>query len=401
MRQPERVLGYSSNLHAAEGVDDLALVLSTFAAQARETLGWRRLGIDLRLGSIAIAELRDAAKLADLRRALDQSGLVAHTLNGFPLGRFQDAVVKQGAYRPDWTSDERVADSIALIGIALALSDASVVSVSTVPGSYRPFGAEANDPIRIAANLGRWAAAAARAARDGKRRVVLALEPEPWCLLENSFDVAAFWRGPLAEHGVAACAADLDGDLGAARDAVADHLGICFDTCHISLAFEDQAAAVARMTDAGAGIAKIQVSAAPEVIRPDEDPTGVAELKALAEPRFLHQTAASSHAGSIVKVEDLDQLDACLARLPGAHAVRSHFHIPLFRAPRTTGLSSTIEDSVTGLRAALAANPAAHLSVETYTWSVLAEDQRDALAGTVRELDFLHGAVAGLGVGAR
>ncbi|MBA3845469.1 MAG: sugar phosphate isomerase, partial [Planctomycetes bacterium] len=273
--------------------------------------------------------------------------------------------------------------------------------VSTVPGSYRPFGAGANDPVRIAANLGRWAAAAARAARDGKRRVVLALEPEPWCFLETSFDVAAFWRGALAEHGVAACAAALDGDPAAARDAVADHLGICFDTCHFSLAFEDQAAAVARMTDAGAGIAKIQLSAAPEVVRPLEDPTGVAELKALAEPRFLHQTAASSHAGSLVKVEDLDQLDACLARLPGAHAVRSHFHIPLFRAPRADGLSSTIDDSIAGLRACLAQNPDAHLSVETYTWSVLAPDQRDALAGTVRELEFLHGAVAGLGIAAR
>ena len=90
--------------------------------------------------------------------------------------------------------------------------------------------------------------------------------------------------------------------------------------------------------------------------------------------------------------EDLHQLDRCLARLPGATAVRSHFHIPVFREPQTSGLSSTVADSRAGLAACLAAG-CAHVSVETYTWSILAANERDALDGTVRELHTLRHAL--------
>jgi sugar phosphate isomerase/epimerase len=388
-------LGYSTNLHAAESVADLCDALWSFAAVARERLGWKRLGVDLRLGSQAIAELAEPAALQRLRATLDEAALSAHTLNGFPLGRFQADVVKREAYLPDWSEPKRLDDTLALLDIALALSDAPLVTISTVPGSYRPFGAGRNDGAAIATALGRWAAAAARRRRDSGRTVVLCPEPEPWCFLEHSHDVAAFWRGPLAAEGLAACTAGLDGDDAAARAALRDHLGVCVDTCHLSLAFEDQAAAVQRMRDAGARIAKCQVSPAPEVLDPGNDAEGVAELRELAEPRFLHQTAARSASGSLSKVEDLDQLDACLARLPGAAAVRSHFHIPLFREPVERGLSSTVRDSLAGLRACLAAG-CTHVAVETYTWSVLAKRERDALDGTIRELGFLAGAVDGL-----
>ena len=390
-----QALGYSTNLHAAEGSDEIVEALNAFAGPARERLGWDVLGIDLRLGTQAIADLRDPAALDRLRRTIDGHGLSAHTLNGFPLGRFQAEVVKRDAYRPDWADDERLTASEALLDLALALSDAPLVTISTVPGSYRPFGAQRNDATAIAIRFGRWAAAAARRQRATGRTVVLCPEPEPWCFLETSWDVAWFWQGPLAEHGLTACAEALDGDLLAARTALATHLGVCFDTCHLSLAFEDQVAAVARMREAGARIAKCQVSAAPEVVRPHDDPDGVTELRALAEPRFLHQTAAHSVAGSLAKVEDLDQLDACLARLPDAHAVRSHFHIPLFREPSERGLSSTVLDSVSGLRACLAAG-CTHVSVETYTWSVLEKRARDGFEGTLRELGFLRGVVDGL-----
>jgi hypothetical protein len=214
--------------------------------------------------------------------------------------------------------------------------------------------------------------------------------------LETSYDAVAFWHGALAQAGVAACAEALDGDRDAAQAAVARHLGICFDTCHVSLAFEVQDEAVARLRDANVPIAKVQVSAAPEVLDPHNDSDGLDALRALVEPRFLHQTAARSASGSMAKVEDLDQLDALLARLPTANAVRSHFHIPIFKAAQERGLSSTINDSLAGLRACLATRHPPHVAVETYTWSVLAKSEGAPLAGTVRELAFLRGAVDGL-----
>jgi len=380
-------LGYSSNLHAAEDIPGLLATIANFTAPARERLGWPVLGLDLRLGSRAIAELADPRQLSALRQGLDAAGAHAYTLNGFPLRPFQAAVVKRDAYLPDWRDASRLDDTMRLIPIALALSDEALVTVSTVPGTYRPLGNGPEIAIKVAENLGRWAAAAARAKRDTGRTVVLALEPEPWCLLETSWDVADFWKNPLAHAGLAAAAAALDGDTTAARTALATHLGICVDTCHLSLAFEDQSAAVERMAAAGARIAKCQVSAAPEVTLPDPD--GVAALRALHEPRFCHQTACTSANGSLSKVEDLDQLDACIARLGNATTVRSHFHIPVFRTPTATGLSTTITDSLRGLKASIAAG-CTHLAVETYTWSILAANERDALAGTVRELAWLQ-----------
>nr|MBA2481992.1 hypothetical protein [Planctomycetota bacterium] len=266
-------LGYSSNLHAAETVAEIIERVVPFASAVRERLGWSRMGVDLRLGMAAL----DGTGLTDLRRALDRGGLSAHTLNGFPLRPFQQPRVKEQAYLPDWTDPERETATMALLDAALALSDEPEVTISTVPGSYRPFGAARNDARAIAAALGRWAAAAATVHRDRGRTAILCLEPEPWCLLETSWDVAAFWTGPLAEHGVAAATAALGSERDG-RAAIARHLGVCFDTCHISLAFEDQRAAADRMAASGARIAKCQLSAAPEVRLPHRDAQGLSQL---------------------------------------------------------------------------------------------------------------------------
>lgn len=374
-------LGYSTNLHAAEGADAIADALARFAGPLRAELGWERLGVDLRLGLAALA-----GDLVALRRTLDVHRLSAHTLNGFPLRPFQAARVKEEAYRPDWSEPERHAASRQLIDAALLLSDDAEVTVSTCPGSYRPFGPVANDADGFAAALGRWAADAHRARDRSGRSVVLCLEPEPWCTLETSWDAAWFWRGPLAGAGLAACSAALDGDSAAAQTALARHLGICFDTCHLSLAFEEQAAAAARMTAAGARIAKCQVSAAP--VADARDPAQVAALAAMDEPRFMHQSAAGDAAGSLSKVQDLDRLGECLARLPGARELRSHFHVPIDAQRLGNGLATTAADSRAGLAACLDAG-CTHVAVETYTWPLLAGDEDARRAGTRRELETL------------
>lgn len=373
--------GYSTNLHAAESAADIAEALASFAGPLRERLGWPRLGVDLRLGSAALR-----GDLATVRRVLDAHGLSAHTLNGFPLRPFQAERVKEDAYLPDWSDAPRLADSLRLLDAALLLSDEPLVTVSTCPGSYRPLGPERNDVRGFAAALGYWAGAAYRVRGRTGRRVVLCPEPEPWCLLETSHDVAAFWRGALAEDGLAAAAAALDGDRAAAAAALRDHLGVCFDTCHLAIAGEDQAAAVARLVGAGVPIAKVQVTAAVEADA--RDPGQVAALAGMAEPRFLHQTSVDDLAGSAVRCPDLDGLAATLARLPAARRIRSHFHVPLDAHRLANGLSTTAADAHAGLVAALAAG-CRHASVETYTWPLLARSEAERLAGTARELAVL------------
>jgi sugar phosphate isomerase/epimerase len=375
-------LGYSTNLHAAETVADLLAEVVPAAADIRDRLGWPALGLDLRLGFAALA----GGDWAALRRACDRHRLSAHTLNGFPLEPFQAAVVKDAAYRPDWHDPRRLSASRDLCTAALALSDEPVVTISTVPGSFRPWGG--TRPAAIAAAIGCWVAHAARIRRATGRTVVLALEPEPWCLLETSADVAWFWRGPLATAGLQAATAGLDGDAAAAAQALGDHLGVCFDTCHIAIAGEDPATAARTMAAAGARIVKCQVSACPEVRDPHRDPAGVAALRAMAEPRFLHQTTALATSGSAARALDLDGLDDCLARLPQAAVVRSHFHVPLTSVEQAAGLSATVAAARSGLAAARAQG-CRHIAVETYTWPLLAADQRDIRAGTAGELRIL------------
>ena len=380
-------LAYSTNLHPAESSGEIAAALVRFAGPLRAELGWERLGLDLRLGSQALR-----GDLTALRRVLDAQRLSAHTLNGFPLRPFQVVRVKEDAYLPDWSEPERLADSLRLLAAALVLSDEPELTISTSPGSFQPFGAQRNDRRIFAGALGSWAAAAARLHRQSGRTVILCPEPEPWCSLETSWDVAAFWSGPLAVEGLAACAAGLDGDRAAARAALDRHLGVCVDTCHLSLAWEDQVAAVARMRAAGARIAKCQVSAAPQADA--RDPAQVAALAAMHEPRFLHQTSASDASGSLARVVDLDRLGEALARLPGATALRSHFHVPIDAPQLGNGLATTAADSRLGLAACLAAS-CPHLAVETYTWPLLAADEAAHRAGTRRELATLAGWVQG------
>lgn len=371
-------LAYSTNLHAAEDVAGIAAALDRFAGPLRQRLGWDRLGVDLRLGSAALA-----GDLSVIRSALDRNRLSAHTLNGFPLRPFQAARVKEDAYLPDWSEPQRLADSLRLIDAALVLSDEAEVTVSTCPGSFRPLGPRRNDARGFAAALGVWAAAAWRRRRETGRSVVLCPEPEPWCLLETSWEVAAFWSGPLAGAGVDAAAAALDGDRSAAAQAVASQLAVCFDTCHLALAFEDQASAVARMRAGGARIAKLQVSAAPEADA--ADPAAMAALAGMAEPRFLHQSALSDGAGGWSRCADLDRLGEAARRLPGARLARSHFHVPIDRRRLDNGLATTAADARSGLEACRAAG-VAHVAVETYTWPLLAADEDARIAGTAAEL---------------
>lgn len=373
-------LSYGTNLHPAETLDQVIATVVPAARAVRERLGWDRLGVDLRLGLAAIA---DGGWLR-LRKALDAAGLSAHTINGFPLRPFQAAKVKENAYLPDWSEEQRWEATTALMHAAFALSDERLVTISTVPGSWKPFGPERNDPEAIATSLGGWAALAAEEKARHGRTAVLCLEPEPWCTLETIDEVIDFWDVAIAEHAVA-MAAELLGDEDAALNAVETHLGICFDTCHASLAFEDQADAVMRLVEAGIPVPKCQFSAAPTCADPINDAAGVAALRAMAEPRFLHQVAVRAADGRVVRGQDLDRLDAVLAEAgPGARDLRAHFHIPVDAAAHGL-LASTVAESRAGL-AALVAHGCPHIAVETYTWSVLAADDAARLDGTAREL---------------
>lgn len=384
----EPLLAFCSNLLPEEDLDGLGRHLAAFGRAVRQGLGWDRLGVDLRLGSRAIAEAGDPRARERFRARLDAAGLVVTTINAFPLEAFQAPVVKAAAYRPDWSTARRQGETLALLPIVLALCPSSRVTISTVPGSYRPWYGPGNDPAVVAAAWGRWAAAAWRHHHNHGQTVVLCPEPEPRCLLETTAETAAFWSRFLATTGTAAASRAL-GSPERGRQAVADHLAVCYDTCHQAVGFEAPAAAIERLTAAGARPLKVQVSAAPAAeTLPDR--AAIAALAAMAEPRFLHQTNLETTTG-LVRLDDLDGLVAAVEQ-HRPQRVRSHFHVPLHRPPVHPGLSSTAAEGLAAARAARRAG-AWHLGVETYTWSVLA-DETGARDGTIAELAWLAAGLA-------
>ena len=141
---PPLHLTYCLNVHPGESWAENYDAIRTRARAVRDRVlhGMERVpfGLGLRLGAEAAAELARPEALADLRAYLDDHGLYVFTVNGFPYGRFHGAGVKADVYRPDWRQPERLDYTRQLADIlAELLPEGAAGSISTVPGSYKPW----------------------------------------------------------------------------------------------------------------------------------------------------------------------------------------------------------------------------------------------------------------------
>ena len=368
--------------------------LLDFARGVRQHSGLPRIGIDLRLGSQAIAAA-DQESCRQWRDRFAAQGIAFTSLNAFPLRPFQSDVVKDQAYAPDWGSQQRLDDSMACIAIADALSaeDDALCTISTLPGSYRPWGEACPAPALIAHNLGLWAAAAYQHRASGGKQCLLCIEPEPCCSFGSGAELLQFWS-----HQRSAALAAARAILGSAADAesaIAQHLATCWDTCHASVVYENQATTIAALSHLGLPPRKLQYSAAPMTHIPLQA-EAIEALIAMDEPRFCHQVGLvwegdeGTHSEILPDISDLTQRwHSWQQRIPeGLRSLRCHFHIPIDGQPAHPLLTSSIEESRQGLAAALR-HGAHHISVETYTWSLLADSSVDRMQGTARELQTL------------
>jgi hypothetical protein len=228
-------LAYCTNVHRGETWAE------TFAALEKYTLAVKRrvsptkpYAIGLRLGEKAAYELRKPAEMTNFRRWLDKNGCYVFTINGFPFGRFHGERVKEQVYLPDWTSMERLDFTNVLFDILAQLVPANIEgSVSTVPGSFKEFVKTPDQLKAIRANIFHSVEHAARVSALTGRRMHLALEPEPLCLLETTHETAMFFERLRAEHHN--------------DHRIEEHLGMNYDTCHLAVEFEEPAAAIAEL----------------------------------------------------------------------------------------------------------------------------------------------------------
>ncbi|MET8997357.1 metabolite traffic protein EboE [Amycolatopsis sp. NPDC004169] len=358
-------LAYCTNVHQAEDLDGVLAQLARFGEPVRERLGVDRLGLGLWLARPVAAELAgDPAAVTRLRGELAARGLEVVTFNGFPYQGFHDPVVKHKVYRPDWAAPERTRYTLDLARLLAELlpDDAVRGSVSTLPlgwrTDWRGDGGQLDLLAKGLAGLG--------------RPVRVAFEPEPGCVIETTAQAAALLSAVDKEW-----------------------LGVCLDTCHLAVGFEEPAAALGRLDAAGLAVVKVQASAALEAADP-ADPGTRAALESFVEPRFLHQSNEGPPPGA-------DDLDLALAGgLPGRSPWRVHFHVPLHAdpAPPLTSTRPVLAAALAELFGGAAARTD-HVEAETYTWQVLPDapaDDAGLVAGIAAELEWTRRELTALGL---
>ncbi|MCC7397301.1 MAG: metabolite traffic protein EboE [Planctomycetes bacterium] len=362
-------LTYCGNVHPTP---DLAALLASLqqhsapVARAAARAG-RRFGLGAWWPMPLAQELAASpAALAPLAAALHAAELPLWTLNVFPFGDFHGDIVKTAVYEPDWADEQRLAYTRLCAGHAARLvPPGSVVPLSTLPLGYRAPGAPPPDLRRMARNLARCASAFAAIADATGVICVLAIEPEPCCLLETAAATATFLERWLFDEGAWTTVPEA---------VLRRHLGVCVDLCHLAVVGEAPIAALDDLHARGIQVAKIQVSSCLEV----REPAGLDRLLTFAEPRYLHQTVAADGTRAL----DLDEVRRRRGEFANAGRVRSHYHVPLFWDE--PGPFGSTQAEVRGVLRHLAAStrPLPLLEVETYTWQVLGGGALGDLVGS-------------------
>ena len=168
------------------------------------------------------------------------------------------------------------------------------------------------------------------------------------------------------------------------EDLAPEWIGVCLDACHLAVQFETAQEATTLTQDAGVPIVKAQISSALRV-----EPHEHALLDRYTEPKFLHQVRERVN-GHVAGVDDLPQA----GELPGEREWRVHFHVPVHTATNTTQ-----DELVDTLRALVGGHTplTRHLEVETYTWSVMADDDETLIEGLASELEWTRDQIVALG----
>ncbi len=370
MRLGDGFLGltYCTNIHPAQGWPQVLASLQRYAPALKARLSPEApFGIGLRLSGSESSELLAGDNLPRFHEWLGEQDLYVFTINGFPYGAFHGTPVKEDVHAPDWRDDERVAYTLRLVEILKTLLPEGMDgSISTSPLSYKAW-IDQNDRATwqlLARNVARAADAMAGT------RIHLDLEPEPDGLLERSTELVRFFDEWLPRT---------------ARE----HVGVCFDTCHMAVAHEDPAEVMDRFLSAGISIGKIQISSALEVPLPATR----AELEAFADPVYLHQVTQRDAAGAFTFYPDLPQALEHLDSADGGDW-RIHFHTPLF-VDRYGTFRSTREWIVRTLAEVKKRRNCRILEIETYTWDVLPPELKGDLTDSIaREYEWVLGTLS-------
>lgn len=367
---PKLHLTYCLNVHPGETWEE------NFEAIRNETLKIRdrvapgkAFGLGLRLGHLAADRLVSPEILDKFKAFLEKHNLYVFTINGFPYGDFHSAGVKENVYRPDWRTRERRDYTIQLADILSKLLPEGVYgSISTVPGSYKKWIKSDIDRTEMIHHLMACVAHLSDIREKTGQDLCIGLEPEPDCFIETTRETVAFFTRDLGGQG-RQYLAELAGCTGPkAGEMISRHLGVCFDTCHMSLQFENLSESIALLREHGIRLAKVQVSAAIKTSGTEES---MERLRDFCDPVYLHQIKVCVGENDILSFEDLPVALANqdLQKQPEGEW-RIHFHVPLYFTGDKGFESTSTELTQDFFRNAIEGG-GEHLEIETYTFDVL------------------------------
>ena len=176
-----------------------------------------------------------------------------------------------------------------------------------------------------------------------------------------------------------------------ARKLLLEHIRVCFDTCHVAVAYEEPVDVLNRFDEIGIKVGKVQISSALKVDFPDAEAaraTIVRALEPFAESTYLHQVVQQNQNGTYRHYPDLIEALPLIQDRQIAQW-RIHFHVPIF-LDRFETFFSTQDTIVRTLDLLAKKRFCRHLEIETYTWSVLPTDlKQDLLNSIIREYEWV------------
>lgn len=390
-----RHLTYCSNVHPGESISGHLTEIDRHLPVTREMIlpDDTPFGMGLRIASAASGQLMRKGKLEELKCWLQDRDLYLFTINGFPYGAFHNTRVKEAVHEPDWSTKERHDYTDRLIDIlASLLPEGLEGSISTSPVTYKHgfHSGHAMEVVEIqaACSLADLAWKMERISQERGKELYLDLEPEPDGYLETADEWIRFMNESMFRDGADHLARQTGADASACEEVIRKRIRLCYDTCHMALAWEQPASVLERLDRNGLNLGKVQVSSALSA-RVPEDSAGRERLREslsrFVEPVYLHQVVGRTSNGEKRQYRDLpdalDFLDRCSER-----EWRIHFHIPVHREPE--GVVESTRGHIIDLLSALSSrSDGRHLEVETYTWDLLPTDLKEDLGISIgREL---------------
>ena len=295
----------------------------------------QRFGVSLRLSANSAQTLVNSAAERDkLKKFLGDNDMYLYTVNAFPYGAFKGTMVKEQVYEPDWRSEERTRYTI----------ERRRRAGRCLPARHRAFDPERAARLQAARDRRAMSSRAIPTTSCASSRIwlslrrapgapsQLALEPEPYCFLETTDETVDYFTHHLYSGAAAEKLAKLAHiPISEAHGALRRHLGVVFDICHQAVEYEDIAASLQKLVDAGIPIFKLQEAAALHI--PEVTQETVDTLKRYAKTIYLTQTVEKKD-GKLTRFLNLEDAFAAWEKDSGA-ARMAH---PLPRA----GVSSTI-----------------------------------------------------------